>query len=88
MEHSTPENMETPSYQTQIKPKRLFDKIDNHKVVDPHIDQIRTEGMNGEILLLTTLIITAVKVQAVIEVFIKGKDYISIFCFTETKVAA
>ena len=44
------------------------------------------EGMNVEFLLLNTLIINAVKVQTVIENFIKGKDYTSIFCFTETKV--
>ena len=42
--------------------------------------------MNVEILLLNTLIITAVKVQTVIDKFIKNKTYTSIFCFTETKV--
>merc|ERR1711874_876744 len=33
-----------------------------------------------------TLVITAVKVQTVIDKFIKDKKYTSIFCFTETKV--
>ena len=42
--------------------------------------------MNVEILLLNTLVITAVKVQTVIDKFIKNKSYTSIFCFTETKV--
>ena len=42
--------------------------------------------MNVEILLLNTLVITAVKVQTAIEKFIKDKKYTSIFCFTETKV--
>ena len=42
--------------------------------------------MNVEILLINTLIITAVKVQTVIEKFIKNKDHTSIFCLTEIKV--
>ena len=44
------------------------------------------EEMNVEILLINTLMITAVKVQTVIENFIKNKNHTSIFCFTETKV--
>ena len=79
-------NKETPSHHTQIRPKRLFDKVEAHRVVDSARTQIGAEGMNVEILLLNTLIITAVKVQTVIEDFIKGKEYTSIFCFTETKV--
>ena len=43
------------------------------------------EGMNVEFLLLNTLIINAVKVQTVIENFIKGKDYTSIFLFHRNK---
>ena len=39
-----------------------------------------------EFLLLNALIINVVKVQTVIENFIKGKEYTSIFCFTEIKV--
>ena len=42
--------------------------------------------MNLEILLLNTLIISAVKVQTVIDKFMKNKTYTSIFCFTEIKV--
>jgi len=42
--------------------------------------------MNVEVLLLNTLTITAVRVQTVIEKFMKNKTYTSIFCFTETKV--
>ena len=44
------------------------------------------EEMNLEILLLNTLIISAVKVQTVIDKFMKNKTYTSIFCFTEIKV--
>ena len=42
--------------------------------------------MNLEILLINTLIISAVKVQTVINQFMVDKPYTSIFCFTETKV--
>ena len=81
--HSTvPHNMYTPIHHAQIVPKRLFtleeDGIDN-TCVD-------VEKMNVELLLINTLMITAVKVQTVIENFIKNKNYTSIFCFTETKV--
>ena len=77
---SPPKNMDTPSHRAQIIPKRLFDKVEAPRVVDPDRPQIGVEGMNVEILLLNTLIITAVKVQTVIEYFIKGKDYTTIFC--------
>ena len=42
--------------------------------------------MNLEILLLNTLIISAWKVQTVINQFMEEKPYTSIFCFTEIKV--
>ena len=42
--------------------------------------------MDVEILLLNTLTITANKVQEVINNFLQGETYTSIFCFTETKV--
>ena len=42
--------------------------------------------MNVEIFLVNTLTITANKVQMVINEFLQGETYISIFCFTETKV--
>ena len=47
---------------------------------------LEAEGINLEFLLLNTLMINAVKVQTVLEDFVKGKAYNSIFCFTETKV--
>ena len=81
-----PRNMETPTTHTQIKPKKLFDKVETHRVVDSNRIKTGAEGMNVEFLLLNTLIINAVKVQTVIENFIKGKEYTSIFCFTEIKV--
>merc|ERR1711874_550593 len=49
-------------------------------------DNIEVEGINLEFLLLNTLMINAVKVQTVLEDFVKGKTYNSIFCFTEIKV--
>ena len=42
--------------------------------------------MDVEILLVNTLTITANKVQLVINDFLQGETYTSIFCFTETKV--
>ena len=42
--------------------------------------------MDVEILLRNTLTITANKVQEVINEFLQGETYTSIFCFTETKV--
>jgi len=38
--------------------------------------------MNLEILLINTLIISAIKVQTVIDKFMKNKTYTSAFCFT------
>ena len=74
-------NMDTPTTRTQMKPKRLFGREDNLSSID-----IELEETNVEFLLLNTLIINAVKVQTVLENFIKGKEYTSIFCFTEIKV--
>ena len=47
---------------------------------------IQPIDINLEFLLLNTLVINAIKVQTVVENFIRGKEYTSIFCFTETKV--
>ena len=44
------------------------------------------EEMDVEILLINTLTITANKVQIVINNFLQGETYTSIFCFTETKI--
>ena len=41
---------------------------------------------NLEFLLINSLVINVVKVQAIVEKFIRDKDYKSIFCMTETKV--
>ena len=73
-------NMDTPTTRTQMKPKRLFGREDNLSSID-----IELEETNVEFLLLNTLIINVVKVQTVLENFIKGKEYTSIFCFTEIK---
>ena len=42
--------------------------------------------MDVEFLLMNTLTITAEKVQIVINNFLQGETFSSIFCFTETKV--
>ena len=42
--------------------------------------------INLEILLVNSLKINAIKVQEVTDAFLEDKPYISIFCFTETKV--
>ena len=42
--------------------------------------------MGLEFLLINSLTITVTKVQEVADTFMIGKDYISVFCFTETKV--
>ena len=42
--------------------------------------------INLEILLVNSLKINAIKVQEVTDAFLVNKPYISIFCFTETKV--
>ena len=47
---------------------------------------MRMEGVNMELLLVNSLKINALKIQTVIENFIKDKDHTSIFCLTETKV--
>jgi len=76
---------------TKIIPKRLFrrqyketesfEKRNKDNKINNDI-----ESMNLEILLLNTLIISAVKVQTVVNQFMIDKTYTSIFCFTETKV--
>ena len=42
--------------------------------------------MDLQILLLNTLTIDASKVQVIVNEFMQGETYSSIFCFTETKV--
>ena len=44
------------------------------------------EGTDLEILLINSCKINAVKVQEIVESFIKGKDHTVMFCMTETKV--
>ena len=77
----------TPNRITKLLPKKLFKVTDSYgkRNQDNKINS-DIEGMNLEILLLNTLIISAVKVQTVINQFMVDKPYTSIFCFTETKV--
>ena len=73
----------------RIKPKKLFEiNTTKRKVIYKESFEERNimnkinndiEEMNLEILLLNTLIISAVKVQTVIDKFMKNKTYTSIF---------
>ena len=53
------------------------------KAVDEVID---LGGMNMEVILINSLKINVLKVQTIIENFIRGKEHTCIFCLTETKV--
>ena len=48
--------------------------------------QIIPENTDLEILLVNSCKIDAIKVQTIVEEFIRGKEYTTIFCLTETKV--
>ena len=74
---------ETPCIKNTDKPrKKLFDNIEIDKI---EID-IVPEEVNLEVLLINSLVINVIKVQAVVEKFVRDKEYNSIFCMTETKV--
>merc|ERR1711874_870614 len=62
---------------------KLFKKNSN---INPKIDDMVPEGTDLEILLINSCKINAVKVQEIVESFIKGKDHTVMFCMTETKV--
>ena len=73
----------TPCTNTIDRPRRkLFEDIVLNKI---DID-IVPEEVNLEVLLINSLIINVIKVQTVVENFVRDKDYNSIFCMTETKV--
>merc|ERR1711874_677689 len=66
------------------KPKRkLFNKNLNQ---NPTVDNMVPKDTDLEILLINSCKINAIKVQDIVEHFIKGKDYTVLFCMTETKV--
>ena len=68
-----------------MKPKKLFkDKLLEY--IEVEREDIRPKDMNLELLLINSLKINALKVQTVIENFIRGKNHTCIFCLTETKV--
>merc|ERR1711874_324416 len=74
----------TPKIMGIDMPKRkLFKKNSN---INPKIDDMVPEGTDLEILLINSCKINAVKVQEIVESFIKGKDHTVMFCMTETKV--
>ena len=73
----------TPCREKTNKPKiKLFDNIE----IDSVDIDIVPDVVNLEILLINSLVINVIKVQAVVEKFIRNKSYKSIFCMTETKV--
>merc|ERR1711874_865382 len=66
------------------KPKRkLFSK---NIIQNPTIDNMVPIDTDLEILLINSCKINALKVQDIVEHFIKGKTYTVLFCMTETKV--
>merc|ERR1712179_367766 len=69
----------------KMKPKKLFEtKIQNY--IEMEKKELVPEDMNMELVLVNSLKINALKVQTVIENFIKDKEHTCIFCLTETKV--
>merc|ERR1711874_302899 len=73
----------TPIIKNVDKPKtRLFH---NPTIDEPEIEIVPTET-DLEFLLVNSCTINAIKVQTIVENFIRGKKHTSIFCMTETKV--
>ena len=70
----------TPCNKNINKPRvKLFDNVEVDKV---EIELVPKQA-NLEFLLINSLVINVIKVQAIVEKFIKNKDYKSIFCMTE-----
>merc|ERR1711874_238795 len=74
----------TPNITGVDKPKRkLFTKDITQ---NPMIDNMVPKGTDLEILLINSCKINAIKVQDIVEHFIKEKKHTVMFCMTETKV--
>merc|ERR1711874_626037 len=65
-------------------PNRKLLKKNSHEKTK--IDSMVPEGTDLEVLLINSCRIDAIKVQTIVESFIKGKDHTVMFCMTETKV--
>merc|ERR1711874_676226 len=65
-------------------PKRKLFKKNSHE--KSKIDSMVPEGTDLEVLLINSCRIDAIKVQTIVESFIRGKDHTVMFCMTETKV--
>ena len=63
--------------------RRLFKKTSHEKT---KIASMVPEGTDLEVLLINSCRIDAIKVQTIVESFIRGKDHTVMFCMTETKV--
>ena len=73
----------TPSIKEISKPrKKLF-----HEPVEAELEmEIVPIDTDLEFLLVNSCTIDAIKIQTIVEDFIRGKEHTTIFCLTETKV--
>ena len=77
----------TPCRKTQMKPRKLFEESNENSVnMDSSSIDLIPIDTDLEFLLLNSRQIDAVKVQTMVDKFIKDKEHSSIFCLTETKV--
>ena len=81
---------DTPRTKKPIRPIKLFRKIqDKHLAYKERNIKFKInediEDMDLQVILMNTQTITASKFQEMIEACLQGKDYSSIFCFTEIK---
>ena len=73
----------TPHIRDVDKPKiNLFDNV----ITDIMNVELIPKNTNLEFLLVNSCAINAVKVQTIVEKFIRDKEHLSLFCMTETKV--
>ena len=68
--------------------RKILSNIIEEKCIEQRnkISEIVPDKTDLEILLINSCKIDAIKVQTILENFIIDKDYISLFCMTETKV--
>ena len=64
----------------------LINKIYKKYIKNPKEPEVGGEDIDLEILLVNSLKINAGKIQEIVDSFLIDKEYISIFCLTETKI--
>merc|ERR1712237_219190 len=79
IENITPKNLEVEMPRIKLFHDTMFENT------EAEIDITPTEA-DLEFLLINSCKIDAIKVQTIVEGFIRGKKHTSIFCMTETKV--